>query len=837
MVRCLNPFNRFSNLNISHILTSMKRIFLLFALPLLFIACKQDILDTPVSEGSVKVCFPGGMSSNDVVSGVIHIKLKEKTLERMLIKSSRGKATAGIPNIDKLMVSLGATRIEKTFGEGGRFEPRRRKAGLDLWYDVYFDEKIPVTKAFSDFSKIDDIDVVEPSQKINKLSSTFTPVAFPKSGTSKAQSTSHPSGFNDMWLDQQWHYYNDGSLANTIIGADINVVPAWKITTGNPNVIVAIVDEGIDYEHVDLAQNMWVNTAEQNGVAGVDDDNNGYIDDIHGWNFYDNVKEITKCEHATHVAGTVAAVNNNGIGVAGIAGGNGTPNSGARLMSTQIFNSAGSLTSSETLVSKAIVYGADNGAVISQNSWGGHATTISKVLKAAIDYFIDYAGMDETGEIQTGPMRGGIFIVAAGNDNISSPNMPSAYERVLSVVSMGPDFTKASYSTFGTWNDITAPGGDMNKFNLSEYGVLSTLPNNSYAWGQGTSMACPHVSGVAALVVSNYGVSKKGFTNEMLRRILTESANNNIYQYNPDYLGQMGTGCIDAYKALNVEVKYENLPPKPIAVLSAGWDYFNSVKLEWSITTDTEDGKAFYFDIVVSESSFSDVNFPPANSIRKTVAVGNHSVGEKISETIEGLNGNTTYYIAIAARDSKGQRSASSINSGKTINDSEGSMVIYPDINIVKIIDIGEHFNKRKGITYSVSAFPSGIVLASSTNDGVVLLKHVKYGIVETRVHAIDNNGSSVDYIITSVCRDNSQQVDLYPNPVKDILNIRMGKEVSGSIQVDIINNRGIKVFSGTKPISPISLATVDMMKMIAGNYTITITYGNQKLTRSISKL
>lgn len=805
----------------------MKKIFLVLALPFLLFACTQDFLDAPASEDQTKASFPVGLSTSDVISGVIHIKFKETALKKMNIQSVKGVVTTGIANIDKLMVSLGATGMEKTFGEPGRFEPRWRKAGLHLWYDVYFDEKIPITKAYSDYSKIDDIALVEPCQKIEKISYTFTPVQ----KTSKVQSKSHPSGFNDTYIDYQWHYYNDGSRVNTIAGADINIVPAWAITTGHPDVIVAIVDEGVDYTHVDLAQNMWSNTAELNGVAGVDDDSNGYIDDIHGWNFYGNVRDITKDEHGTHVAGTVAAVNNNGIGVAGVAGGNGTTGSGARLMSTQIFNSEGTRTSSETLVARAIVYGADNGAVISQNSWGGLSSTISEVQKVAIDYFIDYAGMDETGEVQTGPMRGGIFIAAAGNDNLSTPHMPSSYERVLGVVAMGADFTKASYSNFRASNDITAPGGD------GDYGVLSTLPNNQLAYAQGTSMACPHVSGVAALVVSKYGVGQKGFTNQMLWDILTESANNIIYQYNPNYQGQMGMGCVDAYKALNVEVNYENLAPKPIDDLIVCWDYFNSVKLEWSITTDTEDGKASFYDIVVSESNVSDINNPPVGSISKIVTVGNLNAGEKISEIVEGLDGNKTYYIAIVARDSKGQRSASSTNTGKTINDSAESVVLYSEMNIVKMVDISDHFNKRKGLTYSLNTSPSGVIESSVTRNGLVLIKHIKYGIAETRVHVVDNNGSSVDYIITSVCRDNLQAVDLYPNPVKDILNIRMGKEVSGSIQIDIINSRGIKVFSGTKPISPTSPATVNMTKMSAGNYSVTITYGNLKITRSISKL
>lgn len=165
----------------------------------------------------------------------------------------------------------------------------------------------------------------------------------------------------------QWHYKNFGITPRSVEGADINLFEAWKQTTGSPNVIVSIVDGGIDGSHEDLKDNLWINEGEIPG-NGIDDDGNGFIDDVYGYNFVSDKGEITLDEagHGTHVAGTVAARNNNGIGVSGVAGGDGTPNSGARLMSCQIFEGA----NGSGQGAGATVYGANNGAVISQNSWG-----------------------------------------------------------------------------------------------------------------------------------------------------------------------------------------------------------------------------------------------------------------------------------------------------------------------------------------------------------------------------------------------------------------------------------------------------------------------------------
>ncbi len=148
--------------------------------------------------------------------------------------------------------------------------------------------------------------------------------AFVQSRTPQAANAQVSYRFNDPRLPEQWHYQNFGNISGTVAGADINLFPAWEVTTGSPEVVVAIIDGGIDYTHEDLAANMCINEAELNGLPGVDDDGNGFVDDIYGFNFCTNSGEIYPHSHGTHVAGTVGAVNNNGIGVAGVAGGAGS---------------------------------------------------------------------------------------------------------------------------------------------------------------------------------------------------------------------------------------------------------------------------------------------------------------------------------------------------------------------------------------------------------------------------------------------------------------------------------------------------------------------------------
>ena len=338
---------------------------------------------------------------------------------------------------------------------------------------------------------------------------------------------------------------------------------------------------------------------ERNGTAGVDDDGNGYKDDIYGFNFTTMTGNISWTNsgdtgHGTHVAGIVAAENNNGVGVCGIAGGSGKGD-GVKLMSIQIFKGETSATTSGLV--RAMQYAADNGALISQNSWGytsaeaagypsyylgpGNDKEYKQQLSSeaeAMDYFVKNAGGEDS------PIDGGLLIFAAGNDTAPRPGYPAAYEPCIAVAAMSPSARPAYFSDHGPGTDIMAPGGE----DLYKNGeILSTIPEQfsaigkpNYGWMQGTSQACPHVSGVAALGLSYAKKLGKRYTAKEFRSMLL-SATNDVTPYltgrvvvnfqdgssvdlsYPDYEGLLGSGYIDAYKLL---LSVEGTPCKVVAV-------------------------------------------------------------------------------------------------------------------------------------------------------------------------------------------------------------------------------------------------------------------------------
>ena len=253
-----------------------------------------------------------------VVSGWIRIKLQEDAAPLKVGVFTRGEADSGNPELDRAAAALGATEIRRSFSDGGRFAERRRRYGFHLWYDIRFDEDVPVSRAQDGISSLPGVAHVQPIYRIVPLDNgrgipgemVYRPAAI-----GAARPSDEP--FDDPGLPQQWHYNNEGSIRRAVEGADIDLFEAWKTTAGDPAVIVAIMDGGVQWDHPDLAANMWVNEAELNGVPGVDDDGNGYVDDIYGWNTMRESGEIAPNSHGTHVAGTVGAVNNNGIGVSG----------------------------------------------------------------------------------------------------------------------------------------------------------------------------------------------------------------------------------------------------------------------------------------------------------------------------------------------------------------------------------------------------------------------------------------------------------------------------------------------------------------------------------------
>ena len=637
------------------------------------------------------------------VRGRINVKLEKGTNQALPTSAKGNVEMQSVPSaMASAMKYAGAYKMERVFKPAGIYEKRTIAEGLDRWYTIYFDESKDVAEVLQQFNKASGIEYAERVLPIARPKFTAKPYTGPAPQT-RNQPTA--STFNDPLLAKQWHYYNDGSISpRAKKGADCNLKPVWeKYTTGKSNVIVAVVDGGIDITHEDLVDNLYINDKEKNGQAGVDDDGNGFVDDVYGYNFVE-AKDVVGGTiqpdnegHGTHVAGTVAARNNNGKGVAGVAGGNGTPDSGVRLMSCQIFRGK----DEQGDAAAAIKYAADNGAVICQNSWGysstSGVTTMPKLLKEAVDYFIKMAGCDENGQQRANsPMKGGVVVFAAGNENKDFAAYPACYPPAVSVSAMAWNFAKASFSNYADWVTIMAPGGDQDRFGI-EGGILSTVPKSKvpsgYAYFQGTSMACPHVSGIAALIASYFG--RQGFTNDELKsRLITAYRPFNIDELNPGYKGKLGKGYIDAEAAFESDTK---IAPEKVGTLTLTPDFVD-ITAEWSIAKD-EDKTAAFYRLYISPNDLTAENLKDM-SFKEINGMG-HSLGEKLRFTFDNLQDNKPYSIAVVAVDRWGNLSEPAIQKCTTKLNHAPEVTNFPE----KVIELNN--NERKTFSFNV-ADPDG---------------------------------------------------------------------------------------------------------------------------------
>ncbi len=691
---------------------------LYFVILTLFLACEEDKINVNPTvnddSGITKSEYTPALTNPNVKKGIIRVKLSKKIGDKISLTTQNSIVQSNVTPLNTLLSNIKATGMKRLFPYAGKFEERTRREGLHLWYVVKFDENVLVANALSEANRLKDIETVE---EVYQLNLPDTKVVEAK----EVPMAEDEKPFDDPYLSKQWHYQNFGKISNSKKGADINLFKAWKEETGKSNVIVCIVDGGVDFTHEDLKDNMHINLKEKNGQEGVDDDNNGYIDDIYGYNFVTNTAEIIPdaVGHGTHVAGTVAARNNNGKGVCGVAGGNGTPESGVRLISAQIFLGERGGDSAA-----AIKYGADNGAVISQNSWGYPYPGPGYILpseKAAIDYFIKYAGCDNDGnQLPDSPMKGGIAIFAAGNDGKEFFSVPAAYEPTVAVTSMAPNFERAYYSNYGTWADIMAPGGDDRFYYRGT--IYSTLPNNRYGYMQGTSMACPHVSGVAALIVSKFG--KQGFTNtELRKRLLSGLRPFNIDKNNPNYVGKLGIGYIDAYAVLAEEGN--NKAPETPNFTEIITD-FTSLEIQWEAVKDENDGTPVAYNLYYSDKKeeLNESNYKNAEKIQVS-GVG-YQVGETVSYLLKDLPLNTKYSFALEAVDRWGAISGVAFKSAKT-KENHAPIITRETETPIRIRDnqtatLKLMVNEPDGQewTHKVSGYKRG-VSSERVDDGVLL--------------------------------------------------------------------------------------------------------------------
>ena len=598
-----------------------KKFFYIAMVALALTGCSDSLSTIGSSDGNSEITIPA-----DAEAGELLIKFSPEMSDILdqaqLSKTRSGKATrSGIPSTDEVLDILGSYSFERVFPVDANTEARTREAGLHLWYTVKFNKGTDLKAAAERLKQLGEISKVQTNGRIKRAYNTdskriyLSDKALQQKSTRAAAAEGEP---NDPGFASQWHYHNLGegnydfeNLNNNHVGAkagcDVNALEAWKTCTGDPSIIVAILDEGVMYTHPDLAANMWCNPGESVQGAKTDGDGNGYEGDLHGYNFVTESGDITWTDandtgHGTHVAGTIAAVNNNGRGVCGIAGGDGTPNSGVKIMSCQVFSGQNSVTLAGE--ARAIKYAADNGAVILQCSWGYNSSESSIINgytpgpatekewaetypleKEALDYFINNAGSPN------GVIDGGIPVFAAGNEYAGNPAFPGAYSKCVCVSSVAADFTPACYTDFGSLVTLSAPGGDLEYYSKigeqeDEYwaetteqkgAVLSTMIKNgqpAYGYMEGTSMACPHVSGVAALGLAYAAKTNRhyraadfvalmkksvkeldrhyqnGATKTYYMNHTTVGASPEIVQLSK-YIGKMGAGLIDAAQLLN----------------------------------------------------------------------------------------------------------------------------------------------------------------------------------------------------------------------------------------------------------------------------------------------
>ena len=688
-----------------------KKFFYIAMVALALTGCSDSLSTIDSSEGKADITIP-----SDAEAGELLIKFAPEMSsildQAQMSKTRSGKATrSGIPSTDEVLDILGSYSFERVFPVDANTEARTREAGLHLWYTVKFDKSTDLKAAAERLKQLGEVTKVQTNGCIKRAYNTDSKRIYlsDKALQQKATRAAASGEPNDPGFAYQWHYRNLGAgnygfenlndnQAGAEAGCDVNAVEAWKTCVGDPSIIVAVLDEGVMYIHPDLAPNMWCNPGETSQGAKADGDGNGYEGDLHGYNFVEESGNITWSDandsgHGTHVAGTIAAVNNNGVGVSGVAGGDGTPNSGVKIMSCQIFSGQNSVTLAGE--ARAIKYAADNGAVILQCSWGYNSSESSELSgytpgpatekewaetypleKEALDYFINNAGSPN------GVIDGGIAVFAAGNEYAGNPAFPGAYSKCVSVASLAADYTPACYTDFGSLVTLSAPGGDLEYYGKigeteDEYwaetgeqkgAVLSTLVKNgqpAYGYMEGTSMACPHVSGVAALGLSYAVKQNRHYRAADFISLMKKSVKNLDSHYqngatktyymnhttvgaSPEtielskYIGKMGAGLIDAAQLLNNIKNKEFSSDMKLPNLYVGIEKTTSLNLAAYFAGQTEG-----YSCSVANTSVASASVEGKMLVVKGISTGSTSL------TVTAANG-TSQTVTVTVRKSAG---------------------------------------------------------------------------------------------------------------------------------------------------------------------------------------
>ncbi len=859
----------------------MKHCFYAIVMALLLVSCVEEEINT-----SVDVSAPTTETTNEgaFVPGMLNVYLSEEMAAELESSLARGTMMTKSADFNIALENLNVVSVRRVFSHAGDYEELLRERGLHRWYEIRYEEGIPMTKASTGFDSISGIEDVAPVMKIVN------------------------NDYNEM--DGLW------GLDNVLNPQyDINVKPVWEYyTKGDPKVIVSVMDTGIDLKHEDLAGNMA--SGHFNGLTGT--------------------TSVVAGDHGTHVAGTIAAVGNNGKGITGIAGGDAAKGQkGVTVISSQILPDDGGNTNA---AADALIQAMASGAVISQNSWGysfdyngdgsitGDELTAQLaakidelVLRPVVDLFIERAGCDAAGnQLPNSPMKGGIVIFAAGNESVKN-GAPANYEKVMAVGSIARDGGRSDFSNYGDWVDICAPGTD----------ILSTLPGNQYGELSGTSMACPHVSGVAALVLSYCG--GPGFTNEMLWDKLIGGSNKTAVP--ASY--QIG-GLVDAMGAIAYG---EDETPAKVADLKAE-SLSNTLNLEWTATAD-EDGKPAYGYMVLYST---DKDKLEAATVENYSTVGyafctpDVAAGKKVEFAVKGLEFTKEYYVKVLAYSyglnyaeasdvvtvSTGKNNAPVIKNlytgkyefkpsetlevrfkitepdghafevtadatsafafaavagtdeykltvvGKNVQPGNYSATVKakdeygltttmkvnytvldnrPPVIVNEIEDMlfttrGEELilemddyvfdADEEQLDYEFNLSTDKVVHFVARKNSIYVTA-LTYGTADVEIVASDVKGKEVVFSFKVLVKNPSEPVSVYPNPVVDFVNVSTMD--MADTDITITSSTGKVVYDATEKVSGFEPARIDMTGCAPGVYSVAVSYGGNEYTQTLVKL
>ena len=705
----------------------------------------------------ILIVFLRDSFSQNVETGVVVVQFKPEAISDIEAKISRtsnddvdsfSATSIGLKSFDDISVRYNAGNMRRVFPHGGKYEAKQRKYGLHLWYEIIIPDDADPQKVAASYGIDEHVQIAEPRYKIRRMD-------MPESNAFNIP--------NDPEFPRQWNFKNTGQTGGTP-GADVSLLEGLEMakTIGikNHSIVIAVIDDGVFHVHEDLQANMWVNHAEFNGIEDVDDDNNGYIDDIYGYNFVDNVGRINPEPHATHVAGIIAASTNNNLGIAGIVGDSDDFN--IKIMSIQILQGNRYVRN----VGPAFVYAANNGAVIAQNSWGyENAGYYQESDVAAINYFINEAGRDENGNPRQGtPMVGGLVIFAAGNDGTDEKWYPAYFDDVLAVAATNHYGKLAWYSNFGSWINISAPGGDTRESGTNRTGgIYSTSfrrANQSfYEYMQGTSMACPHVSGIAALILSVYG--SEDYTPDMLRSRLFCTAKP-LNQFDPVYASRMGAGLVNAFAAIanmtgSTATKITNMTAETVNAVSA--------KLTWTFPDDALE-YGFYHVAVSENEIITENNFNRYRQLNVYVPFANNANEREIIVT--GLMPDTEYNIAIRNFDNCNISEISNTANFTTRDNTAPALVSPFSDDLITIRDVAEEtaffvgniFHDFDGdkMRYTIRVENNEFASARISAD-TLYINTIKAGETTLTLTADDMNLGFTDYVFSLIVTQNNPPI------------------------------------------------------------------------------